>query len=63
MKFSKYLLKTYHVSVLMLLDVEDTQIYNVTSFLCELMKSVLQQLVFKTHVKSLKTCAEKSNVL
>lgn len=50
MQFNKYLLKAYHVFVLMLLEVEDTQICNVTSFLCELVESVLQQLVFKTHV-------------
>lgn len=51
MKFNMYLLKaSYYVSILMLLGVEDTQIYNVTSFLCELVESVLKHLVFQTHV-------------
>lgn len=51
MKFNMYLLKaSYYVSILMLLGVEDTQIYNVTSFLCELVESVLKPLVFQTHV-------------
>lgn len=51
MKFNKCLLKAFHVSVLMLFEVEGTQIYNVAFFkLCELVESVLQYLLFKTHI-------------
>lgn len=48
-KFSKCLLKAYHMSILMLLAAEDTKIYKVPSFLCELVDSILKHMVFKTH--------------
>lgn len=37
------------MSFLMLLAAEDTKIYKVPSFLCELVESILKHMVFKTH--------------